>query len=1011
MHPISTVVSTSIRPKKLAVFSQFATATLTAMILALPCFALDASKTLTQYAHRIWGQEEGLFQPTIYSILQTRDGFLWLGTQDSLIRFDGMRFREFGDAEDTVFQRSLINALAEDRSGNLWAGSVGGGVARIALDGRVSRYTTHEGLPSNTVFCLSSDSKGQIWVCTKDGLARWDGDRFRVFTTSNGLPSNQIRSTCEAPNGTRWVAGLDFGLSRSNGPRFEAYSDSQIATKRNVTALACAKDGSVWVGTDSGLIQIGNGTSKLFQRRDGLPDDAVSSLAEGPDGSLWIGTNDGVSRLRNGEVSTYRTRDGLSHSLVLSLYIDREGSLWAGTKDGLDQFTDGKVTPYTTNEGMLSNDAGPVLEDGRNRLWVGTLGRGLNCFDGGHLRTVTTSNGLLANTILSLELDRTGDLWVGTNKGLNRFRDGKVIATFTRNNGLSGSVIRALFVDGDGTLWVGSDQGLDRFEGNRFKGVSFDKTSKPNGVLALGGGPIGRLFVSTDTADFYSMADRSFTSYPLDVIRSVDCYFLDHVRHTAWMGTMGSGLLRWKNGLLTHVRVKDGLYDNRIYSILRDDSANFWLASSKGIFRVSQKDLEDFADGKISSLTSIPFSTGQLRFECQAGVQPAAYRTHDGRLWFSTTNGLVVVDPNHLVSNRVAPPIQITSILINGERVDAHASIDLKPDQKNIEIRYAGLSFVSPEKVAFRYMLEGYEKAWTDAGVRREAFFTNLPPGHFRFQVMARNADGIWSDVPASLNFIIEPRFYQHVWFFPVIALALALASAAGYRMRVRQLKERFDLVLAERSRIARELHDTLLQGLSGVTMQMQALWTRLPGSKEKGVLADIIADAARCSRDARQSLWGLRTTETQPSDFSEKLGNLARQAVGRRPISLVSRLQPVSLNRPELEYQLLRISQEAIANTLEHANANRLEIDLSVEGKQLQLAIQDDGIGFAGSEDERVGHFGLLGIRERAREIGADLQVSSLPGRGTKVAVRLSIPHYLGLDGNVDASVEHQLK
>lgn len=972
--------------------------------------ALDPNKTLTQYAHRIWGQEEGLFQPTIYSILQTRDGFLWLGTQDSLIRFDGMHFREF---EEAALHQNLIRTLVEDGEGNLWVGSLGAGITKITPTGAVTRFTTKEGLPSDSVFCLASDSKHQIWVCTNQGLAVLKDGRFRVFTGADGLPSNQIRSTCESPDGTRWVAGFDFGLAHSSDSRFQAYSNSDISAKENVTALACASDGTIWVGKASGVTQMRKGASRSFTARDGLPDNAVSALAEGPDRSLWIGTNDGISRYRNGEISIYRTRDGLSHSLVLSLYVDREGSLWAGTKDGLDQFTDAKVTPYTTSEGLSGNEVGPVLEDSAGRLWVGTLGHGLNSFDGHRFRSITAREGLIDNTILSLELGKTGDLWVGTRKGLNRLRNGQVIATYTRANGLSGTEVRALFVDTQGSLWAGTNNGLNRFDGTNFARENLAAPSSSNGVLALTGGHTVRLFVSTDASSLYSLSDNKWTGNSLDLTRSVDCYFLDHARHSAWMGTLGSGLLRWQNGTFTHVRVKDGLYDNRIYSIVRDDSANFWMASSKGIFRVSEKELGDFADGRIHSVASIPFSTGQLRFECQSGVQPAAYRTHDGRLWFSTTNGLVVVDPNHLLSNKMPTPVQVTAILINGQRVDPHANVELKPSERNVEIRYAGLSFISPEKITFRYILDGYEKAWAEAGARREAFFTNLPPGHFRFKVMARNADGIWSTHPAVLNFTIEPRLYQRAWFFPLLAIAFALAIITGYRMRVRRLKQRFSLVLAERSRIARELHDTLLQGLAGITMQLQALWTKLPVSKEKQFLAEIIQDAARCSTEARQSLWGLRAVGTAAAlPFSDKLANLARQAVTGKPISLSLKLQPVSLSEfPEAEYQLLRIAQEAISNSVAHAEAKGVDIGLRLEDQQLELIVEDNGIGFETTEQQRFGHFGVVGMRERAGEIGAELTITSLRRQGTKVSVRLSLSAAGVSDSNAGAGLEHQIR
>lgn len=963
--------------------------------------------------HRIWGQEEGLFQPTIYSILQSRDGFLLLGTQDSLIRFDGTHFREFAQGNEAVFHHNLIRSLAEDGSGNLWVGSIGGGAARITPSGALTRFTTRDGLPSDIVVCLDSQGKDEMWVCTNQGLARFHSGRLTTFTTSDGLPSNQVRSTCETRDGSRWVAGVDFGLSRMKGARFEPYEGAFLHAKDGVTALVCAADGSVWAGTANGVVHLQGASSQLINSAKGLPDDEVSSLLEGPDGSLWIGTADGISRFRDGQISVYRTRDGLSHSLVSSLYIDREGSLWVGTKDGLDQFTDGKVTPFTTNEGLTSNDIGPVLEDQSGRLWIGTLGRGLDYFDGTRFRSLTRREGLNDDRVLSLAGATNDDLWVGTPGGLNRLRNGKVVASYTRRDGLSGSEVHSLFADADGSLWVGTDRGLNHFDGGRFTTVAVDRQGGPGDVLALAGGRSTRLFISTDLPGFYTMRENNVASYSMEVARPVDCYYLDPAHHTAWMGTLGSGLIRWHNGTIAHVHVKDGLYDNRIYSILKDDHGNFWMASSKGIFRVSEKELDDFADGKTHVITSIPFSTGQLRFECQSGVQPAAYRTRDGRLWFSTTNGLVVVDPNHLSSNNIPPPVQITSTIVNGQRVENRGELHVKPwEEKNLEIRYAGLTFVSPEKVVFRYILRGYDKEWTDAGSRREAFFTNLPPGHFEFSVLARNADGVWSKQAASLAFTVEPHLYQRGWFFPLLVVFAGLGIALGYRIRVSHLNHRFALVLAERNRIARELHDTLLQGLSGITMQLQAVWTRLPVSKEKQFLGEIIKDAAKCSQEARQSLWGLRAGRPGAPEFSENLMAVARQAVEGKPISLVLDVDPVSLkSTPGIEFQLLRIAQEAISNTLAHAFASTLKIELRIHDERLCLAIEDDGLGFSRDAEQPFGHYGLTGMRERATEIGADFKVSSAPGNGTKIEVRVPLSRTAAQDRNAEAGIEHHYK
>jgi signal transduction histidine kinase/ligand-binding sensor domain-containing protein len=974
------------------------------LLAAAQLCALDSSKTLTQYAHRIWGQEEGLLQPTIYSILQSHDGFLWLATQDSLIRFDGIHFREFEGAAEAGLQRTFIRSLAEDAQGDLWVASLGAGAVRIRRGTEVTRYTTKEGMPADDAFCVVPDAAGSTWVCTPRGLVRIGKDgKLRVYSTADGLPSNQTRDTCVAADGTRWVAGLDFGLGTWDGTHFR--KAAALRPGENVSALHCSKNGSVWVGTSEGAVEINKAKSRRLTARDGLPDNEVLSLIEGPDGTIWIGTNDGITRSRGNELSVYRTRDGLSHSVVLSLFVDREGSLWAGTKDGLDQFTDGKVTPYSTNEGLLSNDAGPVLEDNAGHLWVGTLGHGLNLFDGHRFRALTKKDGLLDDYILSLQMDPLGDLWVGSKGGLNRLHDGKVVASFTERNGLSGPEVRALSVDAQGVLWAGTNHGLDQLDGNRFRHITL---ASKGGIVALNAGRSVRLFISTDSAGFSYFKDGKELGYSLDVTHPVLCSYIDVNRKEAWLGTNGSGLLHWKNGAVTRLRVKDGLFDNRIYSVLRDDSGSFWMASSKGIFRVSEREIDDFSSGKLRYVTSIPFSTGQLRFECRSGVQPSACRTRDGRMWFSTTNGLVVLDPRHLAGNATPPPAQITSIVVNGWRREALQDLHLQPSERNLEVRYAGLSFVSPEKVTFRYMLDGFDKTWTDAGARREAFFTNLPPGHFRFHVTARNADGVWSTNDAALNFVVEPRLYQRTWFFPAVVLLIAGIVVALVRLRIARLRHRFDMVLAERSRIARELHDTLLQGLSGITMQLQALWTRLPASRERTMLAEIIQDAARSSSEARQSLWGLRNIGVGSLEFSGKLQKLARDAAERGKLTPLLRVNPVSLpGSPEVEYQLLRIAQEAINNVVKHAGARRLEVHLEQTPGQVAMSIKDDGAGFD-ADRPCFGHFGIVGMLERASEIGAHLSIDSKAGQGTTLSVVVPVKRARNEEVDVPEKVEH---
>jgi signal transduction histidine kinase len=460
-----------------------------------------------------------------------------------------------------------------------------------------------------------------------------------------------------------------------------------------------------------------------------------------------------------------------------------------------------------------------------------------------------------------------------------------------------------------------------------------------------------------------------------------------------WIGTLGDGLRLVDHDRTFSFSELDGLFDDVIYGIAADDHGRLWMACSKGIFSVNREDLRRFAAGAIHRIVSTPYSPlDALRtIECQPGVQPAVSRMQDGKLWFSTIRGLLVIDPSHLARPFMPPAVTIEDVTVNGERLAPGAIGALPAGRNNVEFSYTGVSFIAPTRITFRYQLEGFDKTWVNADARRQAFYTNLPPGQFRFRVSACNPDEVCNDTANSVAFRIEPRYYQRAWFLPVLALALALAGWTGYRLRIRRLRAKFDLILAERGRIARELHDTLIQGFAGITMAMQALASRLPASRTRGTLEEIVADAGLSLREARRSLAGLRSRPDSASGLVATVAQTARHLTDAQDLRLRLALDDVPADLPpDVQYNLVRIAQEAMLNAVRHSGARTLQVTLENTRGSLRLSVNDDGTGFDGEDAPPSGHYGLIGMKERAAQIGANFELTSERGVGTTVSVLL---------------------
>jgi signal transduction histidine kinase len=556
-----------------------------------------------------------------------------------------------------------------------------------------------------------------------------------------------------------------------------------------------------------------------------------------------------------------------------------------------------------------------------------------------------------------------------------------------------------LFVDHRGTLWAGTEKGAAVLSGGVFAALKNIPAELRGPIAAINEDRDGGVYLATEHDGLCVYRDGAAHEVLQNgaSIHDIDALYSDP-DGLMWVGTEGGGLRLLDHGKITTFLIRDGMFDNEVYGIIRDDQDRLWMACSKGVFSVNRGDLLQFAAGTRKKFVSSPFSpTDALRtIECRSGVQPGSAHMRDGRVWFSTIRGLYVFDPSRLVLNLPPPPVVIEETTVNGERVEPAAIASIPPGLKNLEFTYSGLSFFQPNRITFRYMLEGFDKKWVSAGTRREASYTNLPPRSYRFRVIACNADNACNEAGASTSFSLAPHFYQRWWFPPLCAVLLALAAWAIYQLRIRQLKERlrqqFNLVLTERSRIARELHDTLIQGLSGITMEMQALAGRLRSPEERATLEDIVRDAGMCLRETRRSVAGLRNVQGPDSGLGAAIAQAARQITEAKEIRLKLKLDKTPNDMsPEVQYNLLRIASEAVNNSVKHSGAKVIEVMLQSTADSLQLSIKDDGAGFSRENGNlRPGHYGLIGMKERAAQIGAELNLASEPGRGTTVSVLL---------------------
>jgi ligand-binding sensor domain-containing protein/signal transduction histidine kinase len=962
-------------------------------------WALDPSTAITQYHQDVWSEGTGLPQGSVQAITQTRDGYLWVGTRDGLARFDGVKFTVFQAENNPGLESNDIRALCEDRSGQLWVGTFNGGVSRYR-DGRFTCYKRQDGLPNNGVLDIFEDRQGNLWMGTWNGLARYRDGKFTAYTTADGLAGATAYSICEDGHGRIWI-GTSGGLNWLESDRIHHCPSAEGWVNLTVRKVYVDRAGVLWAGSHGGgLARLEDGKFTRYRTHDGLADDRVSDIYQDSGGNLWIATWNGLSRFTGGRMASYSKQDGLPHNLVGALYEDPEKSLWIGTHGGgLARLRDGKLRVYTTREGLVNNFAKCVFAARDGTLWIGTEGGGLSRYRDGRFTNYSIEDGLPSNFILTIGEDAAGKLWIGTaypSALCSLEADGR-INSYTGSQGYPIQYrTRSVFGDRDGNLWIGgSGGGLCRYRDGKFSCYSLSDGLPSDLIRVIAQDREGNLWVGANDG-LCRYHDGQFTVFTTrDGLAHNAVYSVyEDGEGTLWFGTQ-RGLTRYAGGKFRAYTTKDGLFQNIIYQILEDDQQTLWMSGNRGIFSLAKQAVADFDRGRIPALPCVGYglADGMKSTQCEGGTQSAGCRSPDGRLWFPTVNGVAVIDPKAIKRNLRPPPVLIEQVFADNRLLDSREPIQLPPHARELRFDYTALSFVAPEKVRFRYQLEGLDDKWVEAQTRRVAVYNQLPPGNYRFRVQACNNDGVWNEAGAALAFSRAPHFYQTGAFFGFFAAALAAGAWGFHRHRMKRAQDKFMLVLTERSRIARELHDTLAQGFAGIGFQLEAVAAKLteaPAHAQQHL--NLALQMVRHSLgEARRSVMNLRSLAADNGDLARALADTARQIMADKPVEVHSTTSgPVRSLPANMEDNLLRIGQEAITNSLKHARAGRIRIGVNYQPRSVVLRIHDDGQGF----DPRClpvadgAHFGLLGMRERAKQIGAQLTVSSQPGQGTEVLV-----------------------
>src|SRR5271157_4278581 len=982
-----------------------------ALLCGEAAFPIDPSLDVSQYAHSAWFFRNGFLNGAVYAITQTPDGYLWLGTQSGVIRFDGARavplalppgqqlpstavtsllaardgtlwIGTFGglaswkDGRLTEYpalaQRSVI-ALLEDRDGTIWAGGFGGPTGKLcAIRGGRTTCFGEDGRLGAVVTSLYEDSDGSLWVAAATGLWRWDPGPPARFPSAR-IPSFQAFT--QGDDGSGVIVALD-SVRQIVGGKLIDYPLPGAPLPLTAAHLLRDRNGGLWIGTSAhGLVHSYQGKTSVFAHSDGLSGDRVIALFEDHEGTIWVATSDGLDQFREAPVGSLSVREQLSSATATSILAARDGSIWIGTEDGLNRWKQGRITMYRkqTHPGLPDDAVQSLFEDEHGRIWVSGY-RGLAVLEGGKFTPVPS---VPPGTTHAIVGDKHGGLWLSlwvtpNDYGLVHLADGKILEQVSWQK-IGGGPGSGLVPDRDGGVWTGLiSGGIAYWRAGQVRNMplSEDRAGSPR-VLELRPDRDGSLWAATE-----------------------------------------DGLYRITNGRVAALTTANGLPCNAVHWIIEDDLSSYWLYTRCGLLRIARSELAAWtADPKRTiQVTTFDVADGIRPVAVLKGFRPSVSKSSDGKIWFVNGDVISVLDPSRIRINTLPPPVRIEQMVAdhkiywrNSTGNAVVSNLRLPAGTRDLQIDYTALSLVAPEKVHFKYMLEGQDEDWKEVINERQAQYTNLPPRHYRFRVIACNNSGVWNEQGDALEFSVDPAYYQTNWFRGLCVAAVLALLWAAYQLRVRQLHHEFDMTLearvGERTRIARELHDTLLQSAHGVLLRFQTVSQLLPDrpmeAKEK--LENAIDQTADFITEARDEVQGLRDSTVQNNDLALAISTLGQElgtdSANHRSAFRVALEGEARNLHPILRDEIYKIAAEALRNAFRHSQARQIEVEIRYDNEQFRLRVRDDGKGIdpaALSGQGREGHFGLPGMRERATLIGGKLTVWSEVDAGTEVELRV---------------------